>query len=167
MNSTIPFLITNIDTDGDSLYLQSLSLIAKHNKNVDVSPVTLSGEWSKMARILLLSCLSVIGSIGNVFMISSVMIEDHLKKAGNLFFEFRAFLHEFLFKNIFSGNAFVVNIALADLLITSVLIPASIIVLLSGVDDTSFAVCRFQWFLAACAFLVSVFSLAVSIFQYI
>lgn len=63
------------------------------------------------------------------------------------------------------GNAFVVNIALADLLITSVLIPASIIVLLSGVDDTSFAVCRFQWFLAACAFLVSVFSLAVSIFN--
>lgn len=85
MNSTIPFLITNIDADGDSLYLRTLQLIAKHNKNVDVSPVTLSGEWSKMARILLLSFLSVIGSIGNVFMISSVMIEDHLKKAGNFF----------------------------------------------------------------------------------
>lgn len=33
----------------------------------------------------MLACLSVIGSIGNVFMISSVMIEDHLKKAGKHF----------------------------------------------------------------------------------
>lgn len=94
MNSTIPFHITNIDRDEDSLYLQSLSLIAKHNKIGDVSPVTLSDEWSKMARILLLSCLSVIGSIGNVFMISSVMIEDHLKKAGKFFAIF--FLQFFL-----------------------------------------------------------------------
>lgn len=48
----------------------------------DFSPVTLSTEWPSMARLLVLACLSVIGSIGNVFMISSVMIEDHLKKAG-------------------------------------------------------------------------------------
>lgn len=48
----------------------------------DVRPVTLSAEWSRLARLLLIACLAVIGSIGNVFMISSVMIEDHLKKAG-------------------------------------------------------------------------------------
>lgn len=48
----------------------------------DFSPITLSTDWSSMARLLVLACLSVIGSIGNVFMISSVMIEDHLKKAG-------------------------------------------------------------------------------------
>lgn len=48
----------------------------------DFSPVTLSTEWPSMAKLLVLACLSVIGSIGNVFMISSVMIEDHLKKAG-------------------------------------------------------------------------------------
>uniref|UniRef100_A0A182SX34 G-protein coupled receptors family 1 profile domain-containing protein n=1 Tax=Anopheles maculatus TaxID=74869 RepID=A0A182SX34_9DIPT len=47
----------------------------------EVSPVTLSTEWPRLARLLLLACLSVVGSIGNVFMISSVMIEDHLKKA--------------------------------------------------------------------------------------
>lgn len=52
----------------------------------DFSPVTLSTEWSSMARLLVLACLSVIGSIGNVFMISSVMIEDHLKKAGEYAF---------------------------------------------------------------------------------
>lgn len=51
-------------------------------QNRDFSPVTLAPEWSSMARLLILSGLSVLGSIGNVFMISSVMIEDHLKKAG-------------------------------------------------------------------------------------
>lgn len=54
----------------------------KSIKNNEFSPVTLAAEWSRMARLLVLACLSVLGSIGNVFMISSVMIEDHLKKAG-------------------------------------------------------------------------------------
>lgn len=47
-----------------------------------VSPVTLSVEWSRVARLLIMIGLSVIGSIGNVYMISSVMIEDHLNKRG-------------------------------------------------------------------------------------
>lgn len=47
-----------------------------------VSPVTLSMEWSRVARLLIMIGLSVIGSIGNVYMISSVMIEDHLNKRG-------------------------------------------------------------------------------------
>lgn len=49
-----------------------------------VSPVTLSSEWSRLARLILLSILSVIGSVGNVFMISSPMIVDPLKKAGKV-----------------------------------------------------------------------------------
>uniref|UniRef100_A0AAG5D5N2 G-protein coupled receptors family 1 profile domain-containing protein n=1 Tax=Anopheles atroparvus TaxID=41427 RepID=A0AAG5D5N2_ANOAO len=106
----------------------------------NVSPVTLSTEWPRLARLLLLAGLSVVGSIGNVFMISSVMIEDHLKKA---------------------GNAFIVNIALADLLITSVVMPASTIVLLAGIDNSDTEVCKFHWFLAACSFLVSILTLAM------
>lgn len=50
----------------------------------DVSPVTLYEGWSRVARLLLLASLAVIGSVGNVFMISAVMIEDHLKKKGRL-----------------------------------------------------------------------------------
>lgn len=45
-------------------------------------PVTLSADWSRVVRLLILATLAVFGSIGNVFMISSVMIEDHLKKKG-------------------------------------------------------------------------------------
>jgi hypothetical protein len=52
------------------------------NLQESVSPVTLSAEWSRVARLLLIASLAVIGSVGNIFMISSVMIEDHLKKRG-------------------------------------------------------------------------------------
>lgn len=48
-----------------------------------VSPVTLGSDWSRVGKLLLLTALSVTGSVGNVFMISAVMIEDHLKKRGN------------------------------------------------------------------------------------
>lgn len=48
-----------------------------------VAAVTLSTEWTRLTRLIFLTILSVIGSVGNIFMISSVMIEDHLKKAGN------------------------------------------------------------------------------------
>uniref|UniRef100_A0A1B0GQ08 G-protein coupled receptors family 1 profile domain-containing protein n=1 Tax=Phlebotomus papatasi TaxID=29031 RepID=A0A1B0GQ08_PHLPP len=58
-------------------------------------------------------------------------------------------------------NAFIVSVALADLLVTSLLIPSSTILLLAGIDD-SLSVCKFQWFLAACAFLVSVLSLSTT-----
>lgn len=52
--------------------------------NDDVSPVTLSSDWSRVARLLLLASLAVVGSVGNVFMISAVMVEDHLKKRGEI-----------------------------------------------------------------------------------
>lgn len=48
----------------------------------NVSPVTLSADWSRVARLLVLASLAAIGSIGNVFMISAVMIDDYLRKRG-------------------------------------------------------------------------------------
>ena len=71
------------DTDDLVLFIAPLAVALKHAKPPDyVSPVTLSSEWSRLARLISLTILSVIGSVGNIFMISSVMIEDHLKKAG-------------------------------------------------------------------------------------
>lgn len=70
-----PFLVTSM-----SHRIAKASAGARHQ--INFSPITLSSQWSSMARLLILASLSVIGSIGNVFMISSVMIEDHLKKAG-------------------------------------------------------------------------------------
>lgn len=52
-----------------------------------------------------------------------------------------------------------VNVALADLLVSGLVIPASAVVILAGLQDY-LPVCRFQWFLAALCFLVTVLSLA-------
>lgn len=62
---------------------------------------------------------------------------------------------------MFTGNAFIVNVALADLLITGLVIPASAVVILSGVE-ASLAVCKFQWFLAVVCFMVTVLTLAAT-----
>jgi len=50
----------------------------------DVSPVTLNDHWSRLARLILLASMSAVGSVGNVFMMSAVMIEDYLRKRGKL-----------------------------------------------------------------------------------
>ncbi|XP_060535208.1 melatonin receptor type 1B-like isoform X2 [Cylas formicarius] len=56
-------------------------------------------------------------------------------------------------------NTFIVNVALADLLVSGLVIPASAIVILAGLRD-SLGVCRFQWFIAVWCFLVTVLSMA-------
>lgn len=75
------------ESDTLSFIIAPLAAMSRHPKHHGVhpelvSPVTLSSEWSRLARLISLTILSVIGSVGNIFMISSVMIEDHLKKAG-------------------------------------------------------------------------------------
>lgn len=49
------------------------------------SPVLLSNEWRPLSRLVFLSIMSLIGTAGNIFMISSVMVEEQLKKAGEHF----------------------------------------------------------------------------------
>ncbi|XP_058809062.1 melatonin receptor type 1A-like [Phymastichus coffea] len=105
--------------------------------SLNISPVTLSSDWSRVVRLLLLASLAVIGSVGNVFMISAIMVEDHLKK---------------------KGNAFLVNVALADLLISGMVIPASAVLILAGHEDSPRGICNFEWTLEALCFLVTVFT---------
>lgn len=60
---------------------------------------------------------------------------------------------------IFAGNAFLVNVALADLMVTGLVLPASAIVILAGHKE-SLGICRFEWTLEALCFLVTVLTLA-------
>lgn len=92
MNTTtvVPLLSTQITTITTTDGL--LTIAAKYYRVDNFSPVTLSPYWSRLARLLLISFLSVAGSIGNVFMISSVMVEDHLKKAGKFHFNIKYLL---------------------------------------------------------------------------
>ncbi|XP_055708486.1 melatonin receptor type 1A-like [Phlebotomus papatasi] len=128
----------NVESVG-SLNVTSLDLYSKNltrQFNIGVNPIYLSSS----ARLAILSCLFVIGSLGNVFLITSFTIEDHLKKV---------------------GNAFIVSAALADLLITSLLIPTSIILLMARIANSadSMSFCKFEWFLAVFAFMVNILSL--------
>lgn len=79
--TTAPLLVTSLTHAAAAISKN----YGKSIKNNEFSPVTLAADWSRMGKLLVLAGLSVIGSIGNVFMISSVMIEDHLKKAGEYF----------------------------------------------------------------------------------
>lgn len=64
----------------------------------------------------------------------------------------------------FPGNAFLVNVALADLVVTGLVIPVSVIVILAGHEE-SLATCRFEWTLEALCFLVTVLTLAAIAFE--
>lgn len=68
---------------------------------------------------------------------------------------------------LFAGNSFLVNLALADILITGLVFPASIVVILADLTDSKSVVCNFQWFLALVSCLVSVLTiLATAIENY-
>lgn len=61
--------------------------------------------------------------------------------------------------SLVTGNAFLVNVALADLLVTGLVIPVSVIVILAGHEE-SLSTCRFECTLEALCFLVTVLTLA-------
>lgn len=57
-----------------------------------------------------------------------------------------------------TGNTFLANVALADLLISGLVIPASAVVILSGLQDSP-PVCQFQWFISILCCLVTVMTM--------
>jgi hypothetical protein len=90
MNASTTVSWTSENASGiDTMIIEPLSIVGKHAKHNfhphNVSAVLLSTEWPRLTRILFLTIMSAIGSVGNIFMISSVMIEDQLKKAGKHF----------------------------------------------------------------------------------
>lgn len=64
------------------------------------------------------------------------------------------------------GNTYIANVALADLLISGIVILATAVVLLAGVEDCP-PVCHVQWFLGLLCGMVTIFSLtAIAIENY-
>ncbi|XP_045458470.1 melatonin-related receptor-like [Melitaea cinxia] len=78
------------------------------------SPVTLSHDWPKLARLLLMLFCSSFGSTMNGFFIASFFVEHTLRKF---------------------GNVFLACVGLADFLITTGMTPVSAVVILSGQWD--------------------------------
>lgn len=83
MNTTVIYHgVINTMTDIVKPEVRLSNTISSIMDDLDVSPVTLSSAWSRVARLLLLASLAVGGSVGNVFMISAVVVEDQLNKRG-------------------------------------------------------------------------------------
>ncbi|KAJ0184047.1 hypothetical protein K1T71_000470 [Dendrolimus kikuchii] len=89
------------------------------------SPVTLSHEWPTLSRLLFMVFVSCLGTTINGFFVAAFFVEHTLKKI---------------------GNVFLACIGMADLIITTCVMPVSAVVLLSGEWDT-LPVCRSLHFL--------------------
>ncbi|XP_072930831.1 melatonin receptor type 1A-like [Epargyreus clarus] len=93
--------------------------------NRTYSPLTLAYDWPKISRLLFLVACSCIGTIMNGFFVASFIVERSLRKV---------------------GNVFLACAGLADLIVTTVVMPTSAVVLLSGEWDVA-PVCYFLHFL--------------------
>ncbi|XP_038216617.1 melatonin receptor type 1B-B-like [Zerene cesonia] len=110
------------------------------------SPVTLSGDWPKVGRLIFMVALSTIGTILNGFFVASFFVEYSLRRV---------------------GFVFLACVGLADLLITGGVMPISSVVLLSGEWDNEF-VCNVQQFLAVSAtYCYSLFFMCVAAENYL
>ncbi|GAB6021059.1 hypothetical protein CHUAL_003693 [Chamberlinius hualienensis] len=90
-----------------------------------------------MMKLVMLSGLSAVGTIGNVFAVSAVMLDDHLKK---------------------KGNVFIVNLAIADFMVSAFAIPANSVTILAGNPDDP-NVCHIQWMAAILCCHISILTL--------
>ncbi|CAK1588474.1 unnamed protein product [Parnassius mnemosyne] len=80
------------------------------------SPITLSQEWPKISRLLFMVFCSCLGTTMNGFFVAAFFVEHTLKKV---------------------GNVFLACVGMADLILTTAVMPTSAVVLLSGQWDST------------------------------
>ena len=56
--------------------------------------------WNDLIQLLLLTFFATVGTIGNVFTISAVLIEDHLRKPGKVEIKYRVFFSSLPLKSL-------------------------------------------------------------------
>ncbi|XP_013791116.1 mu-type opioid receptor-like [Limulus polyphemus] len=93
-------------------------------------------SWNGVSRLIFLSALAAIGSMGSIFIISAVTLLESLQVRGSIY---------------------LVNLALANLLTTALVVPASCIAILASIPNDR-GICNFKWLTTVICFLVSVFS---------
>ena len=54
-----------------------------NNSHNYVPPVTISTDLSEVTKLSVFAIISIFGSIGNIFVISSLMVEPQLNHSGN------------------------------------------------------------------------------------
>ncbi|KAG0414445.1 hypothetical protein HPB47_008389 [Ixodes persulcatus] len=89
-----------------------------------------------LVSLVLYGVFSVLGTTLNIFQISSLFIQENLRR---------------------KGNVLVANLAIANLLVTSVGFPITIVAILAGCQG-SMITCHWQWYPALLGFYASVFT---------
>ena len=93
-------------------------------------------SWNGVLRLVLFSVVSTLGSMGGIFVISSITVIDT--------FQVR-------------GNCYLVSLAFGHLMVTILVVPASAVAIMAGVPDDQ-NICHFQWLTTLACLIVSVLS---------
>nr|XP_027205765.1 neuropeptide CCHamide-2 receptor-like [Dermatophagoides pteronyssinus] len=93
-------------------------------------------SWNRVFKLILLSFVSTIGSMGAIFIVSAITVIDT--------FQVR-------------GNCFLVSLAFGHLLVTVLILPASAIAIMADITEDQ-TLCHFQWLITLACFIVSILS---------
>ncbi|XP_075733369.1 melatonin receptor type 1B-like [Rhipicephalus microplus] len=93
-------------------------------------------QHNALTSLVLYGVLAVLGTTLNIFQISSLFIQENLRR---------------------KGNVLLANLALANLLVSSVGFPVTIVAILAG-SQGSLITCRWQWYPALLGFYTTVFT---------
>ncbi|XP_068630829.1 uncharacterized protein [Battus philenor] len=113
--------------------------------NRTYSPIALTEEWPRINRLLLVTMGMCVGTIMNVFFVTTFFVEHTLNRA---------------------GYVFLACTAISDLLITAGVMPASAVVLLSGQWDSVDHCRALQFLTETSTYSYSVFFALVAIENY-
>ncbi|KAH9361955.1 uncharacterized protein LOC144171367 [Haemaphysalis longicornis] len=89
-----------------------------------------------LTSLVLYGVLAVLGTTLNIFQISSLFIQENLRR---------------------KGNVLLANLAMANLLVSSVGFPVTVVAILAG-SQGSLLTCRWQWYPALLGFYTTVFT---------
>lgn len=93
-------------------------------------------SWNRVFKLVLLSFFSTIGSMGNIFIISTITVIDT--------FQVR-------------GNSYLVSLAFGHLLVTLLVLPASSIAIMANATENK-DICHWQWIITMATLVISVLS---------
>lgn len=93
-------------------------------------------NWNGVFHLIMLSSVSTAGSMGSVFIISAIIVIEPLQVRGNIY---------------------LVSLAMANLLVTTLVLPSSCVAILASIPHEP-TICAFQWHTTVVCFLVSVLS---------
>ncbi|XP_022240962.1 alpha-1A adrenergic receptor-like isoform X2 [Limulus polyphemus] len=123
-------MVANLTATNQWSFPTTSSLSYKES-NVDNETMA---SWNGVSRLIFLSGTATVGTMGSIFAITAIAVIDPLQVRGNIY---------------------LVSLALANLLVTGLVLPASCIAILASIPHDQ-GICAFQWLVMEVCFLVSV-----------